>query len=63
MAIIKKKQQYYLVKAKFDKKELKCLLEYVGKNIPTSLDQNIKVILEEVDKKLDQVIIQKGKKS
>ncbi len=31
--------------------------DYVGKNIPTSIDQNVKVILMEVDKQEDQVIV------
>lgn len=35
--------------------------DYVGKNIPTSLSQNVKVILKETDKKEDQVVIQERK--
>lgn len=31
--------------------------DYVGKNIPTSIDQNVKVLLKDVDDKEDQVII------
>lgn len=31
--------------------------DYVGKNIPTSIDQNVKVLLKDVDEKEDQVII------
>ena len=35
--------------------------DYVGKNIPTSIDQNVKVILKETDDQEDQVIV-KGRK-
>ena len=35
--------------------------DFVGKNIPTSLNQNVKVILNEADQKEDQVIILEGK--
>ena len=38
-------------------RELPIRADYVGKNIPTSLDQNVKVILEEVDNKTDEVIV------
>lgn len=38
-------------------RELPIRADYVGKNLPTSLDQNVKVILKEVDEKEDQVII------
>ncbi len=38
-------------------RELPIRADYVGKNIPTSLDQNVKVILKEVDDKADQVIV------
>jgi len=38
-------------------RELPVRADYVGKNIPTSLDQNVKVILEEVDNKTDEVIV------
>lgn len=31
--------------------------DYVGKNIPTAIDQNVKVILKETDGKDDQVIV------
>ncbi len=42
-------------------RELPIRADYVGKNIPTSIDQNVKVIIEEVDQQEDQVII-KGRK-
>jgi pyrimidine operon attenuation protein / uracil phosphoribosyltransferase len=42
-------------------RELPIKADYVGKNIPTSLNQNVKVILEDVDKKPDQVIVLEGK--
>ena len=38
-------------------RELPIRADYVGKNIPTSLGQNVKVILKESDKKGDEVII------
>ena len=38
-------------------RELPIRADYVGKNIPTSLDQNVKVILKESDEKEDQVVI------
>jgi len=44
-------------------RELPIRADYVGKNIPTSLSQNVQVVLEEIDKKSDQVIIEKGKKN
>jgi pyrimidine operon attenuation protein/uracil phosphoribosyltransferase len=37
--------------------------DYVGKNIPTSIDQNVKVILKETDGKDDQIIIEERKKT
>ncbi|MBI5415513.1 MAG: bifunctional pyr operon transcriptional regulator/uracil phosphoribosyltransferase PyrR [Candidatus Omnitrophica bacterium] len=40
-------------------RELPIRADYVGKNIPTSLDQNVKVILEEVDSRADEVIVEK----
>ncbi len=43
-------------------RELPIRAEYVGKNIPTSLDQDVKVILEEFDKKTDQVVIEQRKR-
>ncbi len=42
-------------------RELPIRADYVGKNIPTSLEQNVKVALEEVDGKADEVIIEKRK--
>lgn len=39
-------------------RELPIRADYVGKNIPTSLDQNVKVILKDSDDKEDQVIIE-----
>ena len=41
-------------------RELPIRADYVGKNIPTSQDENVQVILEEVDKKEDQVILEKA---
>ena len=38
-------------------RELPIRADYVGKNIPTSLNENVKVILAESDQKEDQVII------
>jgi pyrimidine operon attenuation protein / uracil phosphoribosyltransferase len=38
-------------------RELPIRADYVGKNIPTSIDQDVQVILKEADKKDDQVII------
>ena len=40
-------------------RELPIRADYVGKNIPTSIDQNVKVILQETDNKADEVIIEK----
>ena len=42
-------------------RELPVRADYVGKNIPTSLNQNVQVILDETDKKQDQVIIEERK--
>ena len=39
-------------------RELPIRADFVGKNIPTSLDQNVKVVLEEVDQTEDAVIIE-----
>lgn len=39
-------------------RELPIRADYVGKNIPTSLEQNVKVVLEEVDGGEDQVIVE-----
>jgi pyrimidine operon attenuation protein/uracil phosphoribosyltransferase len=38
-------------------RELPIRADYVGKNIPTSSDQNVKVILKETDEKEDQVVV------
>jgi pyrimidine operon attenuation protein/uracil phosphoribosyltransferase len=38
-------------------RELPIKAEFVGKNIPTSLNQNVKVILEETDKEEDKVLV------
>ena len=39
-------------------RELPIRADYVGKNIPTALDQNVKVVLKESDKGEDQVILE-----
>ncbi len=39
-------------------RELPIRADYVGKNVPTSLEQDVKVILEESDQEEDQVIIE-----
>lgn len=44
-------------------RELPIHANYVGKNIPTSLNQNVKVILEETDKIPDEVVIEEKKES
>jgi len=38
-------------------RELPIRADYVGKNIPTAIDQNVKVILKETDDEEDQVIV------
>jgi pyrimidine operon attenuation protein/uracil phosphoribosyltransferase len=38
-------------------RELPIRADYVGKNVPTSLDQNVKVILKESDHKEDAVVV------
>ncbi len=38
-------------------RELPIRADYVGKNIPTSIDQNVKVVLKDTDEKEDQVIV------
>ena len=43
-------------------RELPIRADYVGKNIPTSFDQDVKVVLEEIDHQTDQVIIDRGVK-
>ena len=40
-------------------RELPMRADYVGKNIPTSIDQNVKVILKETDDQEDQVIVKR----
>ncbi len=42
-------------------RELPIRADYVGKNVPTSLDQNIKVVLKESDQKGDEVILENKK--
>lgn len=42
-------------------RELPIRADFVGKNLPTSLDQDVKVVLQEVDNKEDKVIIQRKK--
>lgn len=42
-------------------RELPIRAEFVGKNIPTSLNQNVKVILEETDKEEDKVVVKEMK--
>ncbi|MDP8212839.1 MAG: bifunctional pyr operon transcriptional regulator/uracil phosphoribosyltransferase PyrR [Candidatus Zapsychrus exili] len=41
-------------------RELPIRADYVGKNIPTSIDENVNVVLEETDKEQDQVIVETG---
>lgn len=41
-------------------RELPIRADYVGKNIPTSLDENVKVILSESDSTEDEVMIKKA---
>ncbi len=43
-------------------RELPIRADYVGKNIPTSIDQDVRVVLKETDKKDDQVIVEERKK-
>ncbi|MCB9771682.1 MAG: bifunctional pyr operon transcriptional regulator/uracil phosphoribosyltransferase PyrR [Candidatus Omnitrophica bacterium] len=38
-------------------RELPIRADYVGKNIPTSLDENVKVVLSESDSKDDEVVV------
>ncbi|MCK5580094.1 MAG: bifunctional pyr operon transcriptional regulator/uracil phosphoribosyltransferase PyrR [Candidatus Omnitrophica bacterium] len=42
-------------------RELPIRADYVGKNIPTSLNQDVKVILKETDEKEDEVVLEKRK--
>lgn len=45
-------------------RELPIRADYVGKNIPTAIEENVKVILEESDKEEDRVVVKKeGHKS
>ena len=39
-------------------RELPIRADYVGKNIPTALTQDVKVVLEDIDKTEDQVVIE-----
>jgi len=39
-------------------RELPIRADYVGKNIPTSVKQNVKVVLEEIDKEEDGVVLE-----
>ena len=39
-------------------RELPIRADYVGKNIPTSLEQNVRVVLEEVDNRVDEVVVE-----
>ncbi len=40
-------------------RELPIRADYVGKNIPTSLDENVKVVLKESDQRDDEVVVVK----
>ncbi|MDP8267052.1 MAG: bifunctional pyr operon transcriptional regulator/uracil phosphoribosyltransferase PyrR [Candidatus Aceula meridiana] len=40
-------------------RELPIRADYAGKNIPTSLDQDVQVVLKEIDEKDDEVVIVK----
>ena len=40
-------------------RELPIRADYVGKNIPTAADENVKVILTEIDKTEDEVVVKK----
>ena len=40
-------------------RELPIRADYVGKNIPTAVGENVKVILTEVDKQEDQVVVKR----
>jgi pyrimidine operon attenuation protein/uracil phosphoribosyltransferase len=41
-------------------RELPIRADYVGKNIPTSPDENVRVILEEADDREDQVVVEQS---
>ena len=40
-------------------RELPIRADYVGKNIPTAIDEDVRVVLQETEKKEDEVIIKK----
>jgi pyrimidine operon attenuation protein/uracil phosphoribosyltransferase len=42
-------------------RELPIRADFIGKNIPTALDENVQVILKETDNKEDEVVIEKRK--
>ncbi|MBF0522198.1 MAG: bifunctional pyr operon transcriptional regulator/uracil phosphoribosyltransferase PyrR [Candidatus Omnitrophica bacterium] len=42
-------------------RELPIRADYVGKNIPTAFEENVKVVLEGTDKGVEQVVIEKRK--
>jgi len=44
-------------------RELPIRADYVGKNIPTSLNQNVKVKLQEIDHSTDEVIVENGREN
>jgi len=43
-------------------RELPIRADYVGKNVPTSLDQNVQVILKETDERVDEVVLEEKEK-
>jgi pyrimidine operon attenuation protein/uracil phosphoribosyltransferase len=38
-------------------RELPIYADYIGKNLPTSLEENVKVLLEESDQRRDEVLV------
>ena len=42
-------------------RELPIRADYVGKNIPTSTEEDVRVVLKEIDNKNDEVIVEKRK--
>lgn len=45
-------------------RELPIRADYVGKNIPTALEQNVRVVLQETDGKADEVVVEeRGKEA
>ncbi|HPN57202.1 MAG TPA: bifunctional pyr operon transcriptional regulator/uracil phosphoribosyltransferase, partial [Candidatus Omnitrophota bacterium] len=44
-------------------RELPIRADYVGKNIPTSLEHNVRVVLEESDHSEDEVVLEEIKKT